>query len=53
MSMFVILGSVAKRLQKIHRDFPWKEVGEEFKYHLVDWDTVCAPIREGGLGVRR
>lgn len=27
--------------------------GEEFKYHLVDWDTVCVPIRKGGLGVRR
>jgi hypothetical protein len=22
------------------------------KLHLVDWDTVCSPIFEGGLGIR-
>lgn len=36
MSLFVILSSVVKRLDKIQRDFLWKGVGEEFKYHFVD-----------------
>lgn len=53
MSLFVIPASVAKRLEKIPRDFLWSGVGEEFKYHLVEWDKVCVPMRKGGLGVRR
>ena len=27
--------------------------GREFKYHLVDWNTVCSPVYCGGLGVRK
>lgn len=30
-----------------------ERIGEEFKYHLVNWDTICVSIRKGGLGVRR
>jgi hypothetical protein len=43
---------VAKRLEKIQRDFLWGGMNEEFKYHLVEWDKVCTPIDEGGLGIR-
>ncbi|KAI8555897.1 hypothetical protein RHMOL_Rhmol05G0210300 [Rhododendron molle] len=50
--LFVIPVSVVKRLEKIQRDFLWVGVGEEFKYHLVDWETLCTPVREGGLRVR-
>jgi hypothetical protein len=24
--------------------------GYEFKHHLMDWDMVCTPIANGGLG---
>jgi hypothetical protein len=27
-------------------------MNKEFKYHLVEWDKVCTPIDEGGLGIR-
>ena len=26
--------------------------GEEFKFHLVNWKMICAPIQQGGLGIR-
>jgi hypothetical protein len=28
-------------------------MNDEVKLHLVDWDTVCSPISEGGLGIRK
>lgn len=27
-------------------------MGEEFKYHLVNWKQVCTPICSSGLGIR-
>jgi hypothetical protein len=27
-------------------------MNDDFKYHLVEWDNVCTPIDEGGLGIR-
>jgi hypothetical protein len=27
-------------------------MGEEFKFHLMNWPKVCSPIREGGLGIQ-
>jgi hypothetical protein len=27
-------------------------MGEEFKFHLVNWWKVRSPIREGGIGIR-
>jgi len=52
LSLFPIPSSVASRIEKLHRDFLWGGLGEEFKYHLVSWSTVCSPISEGGLGIR-
>jgi hypothetical protein len=52
LSLFPIPADVAKRIEKIQRDFLWGGLNEEVKLHLVDWDTVCSPISEGGLGIR-
>jgi hypothetical protein len=30
----------------------WGGIGEEFKFHLVNWAKVCSPISNGGLGFR-
>jgi hypothetical protein len=35
-----------------YRDFLWGGLGDEFKFHLVNWSKVCSPISEGGLGIR-
>lgn len=52
LSLFPIFASVAYRIEKLQRDFLWGGMGEEFKFHLVKWDTVCRPISNGGLGIR-
>jgi hypothetical protein len=52
LSLFLIPASVANRIEKLCRDFLWGGLGDEFKYHLVNWSTVCSPVSEGGLGIR-
>ena len=53
LSMFPIPIGVAHRIEQIQRDFLWGGMGEEFKYHLVNWDRVCEPLCYGGLGLRK
>jgi hypothetical protein len=53
LSLFTILAHVAKRIEKLQRNFLWGGLGDGFKYHLVGWNTVCRPIANGGLGIRR
>jgi hypothetical protein len=52
LSLFPIPSSVASRIEKLHCDFLWGGLGEDFKYHLVSWSTICSPISDGGLGIR-
>jgi hypothetical protein len=49
--LFPIPGSVASRIEKLQRDLLWGGMGEELKFHLVNWSKVCIPISEGGLGI--
>jgi hypothetical protein len=52
LSLFPIPSSVASRIEKLYQDFLWNGIGEEFKFHLVNWPKVCSPISSGGLGIR-
>ena len=49
LSLFAIPNYVANRIEKLQRDFLWGDS----KTHLVGWDKVCAPIANGGLGIRK
>jgi hypothetical protein len=40
--------SVANCIERLQRDFLWGGLGEEFKYHLVNWLKVCSPILRDG-----
>uniref|UniRef100_A0A2N9IM18 Reverse transcriptase domain-containing protein n=1 Tax=Fagus sylvatica TaxID=28930 RepID=A0A2N9IM18_FAGSY len=52
LSLFTIPVSVARRIEKLQRNFLWGGMGDAPKYHLVSWDQVCSPIPYGGLGVK-
>ena len=43
---------MARRIEKLQRDFLWGGLGDEFKYHLVIWRNVCDSLQNGGLGVQ-
>ena len=49
LSLFTIPTHVANKIEKLQRDFLWGNS----KTHLVGWDKVCAPMANGGLGVRK
>ena len=52
MSLFRMPKSVARRLEKLQRDFLWGGVNGGNKAHLVKWE-VCADKEKGGLGLRK
>ena len=49
LSLFTIPTHVANKIERLQRDFLW----EDSRNHLVGWDKVCAPLENGGLGVRK
>ena len=49
LSLFTIPTHVANKTKRLQKDFLWGGS----KTHLVRWDKVCAPLENGGLGVRK
>jgi hypothetical protein len=49
--LFPIPVGMANRLDKLQRDFLWGGIGDEAKFHLVNWYRICSPLHLGGLGV--
>ncbi len=39
---------VANHLEKLHWNLLWGGMGNEFKFHLVECNTVCCPIKMVG-----
>ena len=52
LSLLPIPVVVAKHIESIQCGFLWGGMGEEFKFHLVNWPKVCSLVWEGGLGIR-
>ena len=46
LSLFQIPVRVAKRIEKTQRDFLWGGVGDEFKFHLVNWSKLGILMRD-------
>lgn len=51
MSSFKIPLSTVDHLESLQRDFLWSN-GNKGKIYAVNWQTVCQPLDEGGLGIR-
>ncbi|KAG7533623.1 Ribonuclease H domain [Arabidopsis thaliana x Arabidopsis arenosa] len=52
MSVISLPKSVLEGLDKVSRSFLWGSSPEKRKQHLVAWEKVCKPKKEGGLGIR-
>ncbi|KAJ9678521.1 hypothetical protein PVL29_020644 [Vitis rotundifolia] len=52
-SIFRMPKIVARRLEKVQRDFLWGGGNMEGKIHLVNWEVVCTDKDKGGLGLRK
>ena len=47
----VLPNSICNELDRLNRNFLWGSSTERKKMHLVGWEKVCRPKREGGLGL--
>ncbi|RVX12905.1 putative ribonuclease H protein [Vitis vinifera] len=53
LSLFRMPKLVAKRLEKLQRDFLWEGGSLERKIHLINWEVVCTQKEKGGLDIRK
>ena len=55
MGRHLIPASICASLEKIRRNFLWGHVedkdGVQRKMHLTNWNKVCSPKNQGGLGL--
>lgn len=49
---FSLPARVANVMEKIFIKKLWGGMGEEFKFHLVNWNSICKPIQQGCSGIR-
>lgn len=53
LSLFMILASVANRMKTMFKRFILDDGPDHNRYHLVDWNTCCRPLNNGGLGIKK
>ena len=51
LSFFRMPKLVARRLEKLQRDFLWGGGRMKRKIHLINWEVVCTQKENGGLGI--
>ena len=52
-SCFKVPEVVCNKTDAISRAFWWGHDQSERKLHLVSWDKICRPRKEGGLGLKK
>ena len=52
MSCFKLPVGLCSKIESLIRRFWWGQKGERRKVHWVKWDTLCLPIKEGGMGFK-
>jgi hypothetical protein len=52
MLIFKCSASIIKHIEKLQRDFLWQGKSDKKKFNLVDWNSICKPKEDGGLGFR-
>ncbi|WZZ66780.1 hypothetical protein YC2023_078150 [Brassica napus] len=52
MSSIALPVSILEQLDRIARSFIWGSGEGNRKQHMVAWERICKPKREGGLGLR-
>lgn len=52
MSLFRMPLAVAKRIEKIQRQFFWGDTVEKKRLHLIKWEMIAKKKEYGGLGIK-
>ena len=50
MSLFPLQAGVANRIDKLQWNLLWGGVGDEFKFHIINWSKVYYPISKEKRG---
>lgn len=45
--------SIYNQMDKLNRNFLWGDSPDKKKIHLIKWEKVCEPLKEGGLGIHK
>jgi hypothetical protein len=51
LSIYPVPKSVIKKIDILRRRLLWQGGRQSKKFHLADWESVCSPKNQGGLGV--
>lgn len=51
--IFGLLGKIKQQVESLCARFLWGGPDLTKKIHLLSWETICKPLEEGGLNIRR
>jgi hypothetical protein len=52
-SIFILPGATIKKIESILAAFLWKDTTLSTAGAKVSWSSICYPLQEGGLGIKR